>query len=108
MLANPSRIARIPSGQPIQVAPLRLFIMPSTIRVTQEGSPCSSAAVAQKAVVDPMQAKATAGKAVATPHRIAEKCTGNPYWAPAAAFTSSDAGGFMKLSTLVSTKSLSW
>ena len=64
--------------------------------------------MAQKAVVDGMQAKATAGKAVATPHRIAEKSTGNPYWAPAAAFTSSDAGGFMKLSTLESTKSLSW
>ncbi len=79
MLANPSRIARIPSGQPIQVAPLRLFIMPSTIHVTQEESPGSSAAaMGQKAVVDPTQAKATAGKAVATPHRIAEKSTGTP------------------------------
>ncbi len=77
MLANPSRIARIPSGQPIQVAPLRLFIMPSTINVTQEESSGSSAAMGQKAVVDPMQAKATASKAVAAPHRIAGKSTGN-------------------------------
>ena len=78
MLANPSRIARIPSGQPIQVAPLRLFIIPSTIHVTQEGSPGSSPAMAQKTVVEPTQAKATASKVVATPHRIAEKSTGNP------------------------------
>lgn len=34
MLAVPSRIARTLSGQPIQVAPRRLFIMPSTIQVT--------------------------------------------------------------------------
>ena len=72
MLANPSRIARIPSGQPIQVAPLRLFIMPSTIHVTQEESPGSSAAMGLKA----KKAMATAGKAVATPHRIVEKSTG--------------------------------
>ncbi len=78
MLANPSRIARIPSGQPIQVAPLRLFIMPSTIHVTQEESPGSSAATGQKAVADPRQAKATASRAVATPHRIVEKSTENP------------------------------
>jgi hypothetical protein len=77
MLANPSRIARIPSGQPIQVAPLRLFIMPSTIHVTQEGSPGSGAAMGQKAVVDPRQAKTTASRAVATPHRATEKGTGD-------------------------------
>ena len=108
MLANPSRIARIPSGQLIQVAPLRLFIMPSTTHVTQEESPGSSAAMGLKALVDPMQAKATASRAVATPHRIAEKNTESPQRAPAAAFRSSDTGGFMKLSTLASTKSLSW
>ncbi len=78
MLANPSRIARIPSGQPIQVAPLRLFIMPSTIHVTLVESPGSSAATGQTAVADPRQAKATAGKAVAAPHRIAEKSTESP------------------------------
>ncbi len=38
MLANPSRIAWTVSGQPIQVAPLRLFIIPSTIQVTHEAS----------------------------------------------------------------------
>lgn len=34
MLAVPSRIARTLSGQPVQVAPPQLFIMPSTIPVT--------------------------------------------------------------------------
>ena len=71
MLANPSRIARTPSGQPIQVAPLRLFIMPSTIHVTQEESP-GSAANGQKTVMD-RQASAAASRATAS--RMGEKST---------------------------------